>query len=56
MIEEKLMKMGHDPSNVQVIISDDDERNKTIVCWVNDAIKQIDSMPTHVIEESREPT
>ena len=35
MIEGKLMEMGHDPSNVQVILSDGDESGITI-CLVDD--------------------
>ena len=55
--EGKLTEMGHDPSNVQVIISDGDESGITI-CLVDDegVIKRIDSVATHVIEESHEPS
>ena len=55
MIEGKLTDMGYDPCNVQVIISDC-ESDKTMIYLVNDegVIKRIDSVATHVIEESRE--
>ena len=56
LIEGKLTDMGYDPCNVQVIISDDCESDNTMIYLVNDegVIKRIDSMATHVSEESRE--
>ena len=47
------MEMGHDLSNVQVIISNDDESSK-IICLFNDegVVKHIGNMVMHVIGES----
>ena len=55
MIEGKLTDMGYDSCNVQVIISDC-ESDKTMIYLVDNegVIKQIDSVATHVIEESRD--
>ena len=56
MIEGKLTEIGHNPCNVQVIISGDCGSGKTMICLMNDEgiIKRVDSMAMYVIKESCE--